>query len=51
MYVESEKKNQLDNLILMYNLTGIVDFLMRINHTFATTIDNMFINISRLEDI
>jgi hypothetical protein len=48
--VESEKKNQLDNLLLMYNLTGIVDFPTRINHTSATTIDNMFIDISHLED-
>jgi hypothetical protein len=34
----------------MYNLTGIVDFPTRISHTSATCIDNIFIDISRLED-
>jgi hypothetical protein len=48
--VESEKKNQLDNLLCMCNLTGIVDFPLRINHTSATCIDSIFIDMSRLED-
>jgi hypothetical protein len=47
--VESEKKNQLDNLLLMYYLTGIGDFPTRIIHSSATTID-IFIDIARLED-
>jgi hypothetical protein len=48
--VESEKKNQLDNLLLMYYLTGIEDFPTRIIHTSATTIDNIFIDIAYLGD-
>jgi hypothetical protein len=42
-YLVESEKNQLDNLLLMYNLTGIVDFPMRINHTSANTIDNILI--------
>ena len=34
----------------MYNLIGIVDFPTRINHTSASTIDYIFIEISRFED-
>jgi hypothetical protein len=48
--VESEQKSQLDNLLLMYYLTGIEDFSVRIIHISATTIDNIFIDIARLED-
>ena len=48
--VESEEKNQLDNLLLMYCVTHIEDFLMRIIHTSATTIDNIFIDTAHLED-
>jgi hypothetical protein len=47
--VESEQKIQLDNLLLMYYLTGIEDFPLRIIHT-ATAIDNIFIDIAHLED-
>jgi len=48
--VESEQKDQLDNLLLMYYLTGIEDFPVRIIHTSATTADNIFIDIAHLED-
>ena len=48
-FVDSDKKYQL-NLLLMYNLTSIVDFPMRINHTSATSKDSIFIDISCLED-
>jgi len=44
--VESEQKNQLDNLLLMYYLTFIEEFPVRIIHTSATTIDNIFIDIA-----
>jgi len=47
--VESEHKNQLDNLVLMYYLTVIANYPARIIHTSATTIDNIFIDIARLE--
>ena len=48
--VENEQKTQLDNLLLIYNLTGIVNFPSRINNTSASAIDNIFIDISRFED-
>jgi len=48
--VENEQKKQLDTLLLMYNLTGIVNFPSRINNTSASAIDNIFIDISRFED-
>jgi len=48
--VENEQKKQLENLLLMYDLIGIVDFPMRINHTSASAIDSIFIDISRFED-
>ena len=41
--MESEKKNQLDNLLLTYNLTSIINFPMRVQNTSATAIDNIFI--------
>jgi hypothetical protein len=34
--VENEQKKQLDNLLLMYNLKSIVNFLTRINNTSAS---------------
>jgi hypothetical protein len=37
-------------MLLMYNLTGIVNFPTRINGTSATAIDNIFLEISRFED-
>jgi len=48
--VENEQKRHFDNLLLMYNLTGIVDFPTRISHTSATAIDNFIIDISCFED-
>jgi hypothetical protein len=48
--VENDQRKQLDNLLLMYNLTGIVNFPMRISNSSASAIDNIFIDISRLED-
>ena len=47
---ESEQKRQVNNLLLMYNLTAIVNFPTRISNKSASTIDNFFIDISRLED-
>ena len=44
---ESEKKNQLDTLLLSYNLTSIINFPTRIKNTSAATIDNIFINVSQ----
>jgi len=43
--MESEKKNQLDNLLLSYNLTSIINFPMTVQNTYATAIDNIFIDI------
>ena len=37
-------------MLLMYNLTGIVNFPTRINGTSASTIVNIFLDISRFED-
>jgi len=34
----------------MYNLTSIVDFPTRINHTSASAIDNIITDISSFED-
>jgi hypothetical protein len=48
--VENEQKKQLDNLLLMYNLTGIVNFPTRINNTSASALDNFFIDASCYED-
>jgi hypothetical protein len=48
--VENEQKKQLENLLLMYNLIGIVNFPTRINNTSASAIDNIFIDTSRFED-
>ena len=48
--VDHEQKKQLENLLLMYNLIGIIDFPTRINHTSASAIDIIFIDISCFED-
>ena len=47
--MERKKKNQLDNLLLSYNLTSIINFPMRIQNTYATAIDNIFNDISQFE--
>ena len=48
--MESEKKNQLDNLLLSYNLTSIINFPTRVQNTSATAIDDIFIDISQFEN-
>lgn len=47
--MESEKKNQLDNLLHNYNLTSIINFPVRIQNTSAIAIDNIVIDISQFE--
>jgi len=47
---ENDQKRQVDNLLLMYNLTAIVNFPTRISKTSATSIDNFFTDITRLQD-
>jgi len=47
--MENEKKNQLDNLFLLYNLTSIISFPVRVLNTVATAIDNIFIDMSQFE--
>jgi len=46
---ESEKKNQLDKLLLSCNCISIINFLTRVQTTSATAIDNIFIDVSQLE--
>jgi hypothetical protein len=48
--IENDQKRRLDNMLLMYNLTGIVNFPTRINGTSTSAIDNIFLDISRFED-
>jgi len=47
--MENEKKNQLDNLLLSYNLINIINFPMRVQNTSATAIDNIFLDVSEFE--
>jgi hypothetical protein len=46
----SVKQIRIDNFLLMYNLTSIVNFPTRINNTSASAIDNFFMDISCFED-
>jgi hypothetical protein len=46
---ESGNKNQLDNLLLSYNLTSIINFPTTVQNTSATAIDNIFIEVSQFE--
>jgi len=48
--VVNEQRKQLDNLLLLYNLIGIVDFPTRHDHTSSSAIDNIFIDISHFHD-
>ena len=48
--VESDQKRLLDNLLLMYNLRGIVDFPTRITHANASAIDNIIIDMSQFDN-
>jgi len=47
--MESEKKNHLDNLLLSYNLTSIINFPTRVQTTSATATDNIFTDTSQFE--
>ena len=47
---KNEQKRQVNNPLMMYNLTSIVDFPTRINNTSASAIDNFFMDITRLEN-
>jgi hypothetical protein len=44
--VESQRKNQLDNLLLTYNITSIITFPMRLQNT----IFNILLDTSRFEE-
>jgi len=46
---ESGNKSQLDNLLLSYNLTSIINFLTRIQNISSTATDNISIDVSQLE--
>jgi len=46
---ESVNKSQLDNILLSYNLSSIINFPTRVQNTSATTIDNSFIDVSQFE--
>jgi len=39
----------MDNLLLSYNLTSIINFPMRVQNTSATVINNISIDISQFE--
>jgi hypothetical protein len=47
---DNEKKNQLNALLLLYNLSSIVDFPTRIQNKSATIINNIFIDINRMDN-
>jgi hypothetical protein len=48
--IKNDHKKRLDNMLIMHNLTGIVNFPTRINVTTTSAIDNIFLDISRFED-
>jgi exonuclease III len=48
--IDNEKKNQLNSLLFLYNLSSIVDFPTRIQNKSATNIDNIFIDINRMDN-
>lgn len=48
--VGSERKKQQDNLLLTYNITSIITFPVRLQNTSATSIDNMFLYTTWLEE-
>ena len=45
--MESEKKNQMDNLLPSCNLTSIINFPVRVQNTSATATDNIFTDTSQ----
>jgi hypothetical protein len=49
-FTDNEKKNQLNALLLLYNLSSIVDFPTRLQNKSATIIDNIFIDINRMDN-
>ena len=48
--VENNKKALLDSLLASYNLTSTVYFPTKIRNTSSTTIDNIFINVSKFDN-
>ena len=46
---ESANKSKLDNLLLSYNLTSLINFPTRVQNTSATAIDNIFLDVSHYE--
>jgi exonuclease III len=47
---DSERKSRLDALLRTYNLKGTVNFPNRVQGNSATAIDNIFIDITRLDN-
>ena len=48
--IENSQKRQLDNLLLIYNLKGVVNFPTRTNNSSLSALDNFFIEISCYKD-
>jgi hypothetical protein len=48
--VENKRKNLLDSLLASYNLTSTVYFPTRIQNNSFTSIDNIYINVSKFDD-
>jgi hypothetical protein len=46
---ESANKSKLDNLLLSYNLTSLINFPTRVQNTSATAVDNIFLAVSHYE--
>jgi hypothetical protein len=46
---ETERKHQLDSLLLTYNITSIISFPTRLQKTSASAIDNMFLDTTRFD--
>jgi hypothetical protein len=46
---DSVNKSQLDNLLLSYNLTSIINFLTGVHNTSAFAIDNIFLDVFQFE--
>jgi exonuclease III len=42
----NSRKSELEQMLLIYNLIGTVQFPTRIHHSFSTTIDNIFVDRS-----
>ena len=48
--VVNEHRTQLDNLLLLYNLVGIIDFPTRLTSTTNSAIDNIFIDVTGFQE-